>query len=71
MLIIPAHHRAISDVSGAGDTVISIATLCLAIKLPFKSIAEISNIAGGLVCEQVGVVPVDRELLLSEVVNKL
>ena len=71
MVIIPAHHRAISDVSGAGDTVISIATLCLAIKLPFKSIAEISNIAGGLVCEQVGVVPVDRELLLSEVVNKL
>lgn len=71
MLIIPAHHRAISDVSGAGDTVISIATLCLAIDLPFKSIAEISNLAGGLVCEQVGVVPINKELLLCEVYDKL
>ena len=71
MVVVPAHHRAISDVSGAGDTVISIAALCLAIKLPFKSIAEISNLAGGLVCEQVGVVPIDKELLLSEVENKL
>ncbi|MFA6201080.1 MAG: bifunctional ADP-heptose synthase [Bacteroidales bacterium] len=71
MIIIPAHPRSISDVSGAGDTVISVATLCLALKLPFKSIAEIANLAGGLVCEQVGVVPIDKKLLLSEVYNKL
>lgn len=71
MAIVPAHHRAISDVSGAGDTVISVASLCLALKLPFKTIAEISNIAGGLVCEQVGVVPINKALLLSEVCNKL
>lgn len=71
MIIIPAHSRSISDVSGAGDTVISVATLCLALKLPFKSIAEIANLAGGLVCEQVGVVPIDKNLLLSEVYNKL
>ncbi|MDD2489191.1 MAG: bifunctional ADP-heptose synthase [Bacteroidales bacterium] len=71
MVIIPAHKRAISDVSGAGDTVISVATLCIAIDLPFKSIAEISNLAGGIVCEQVGVVPIDKNLLLSEVYNKL
>lgn len=71
MVIIPAHKRSISDVSGAGDTVISVASLCLALKLPFKTIAEISNLAGGLVCEQVGVVPINKQLLLSEVCDKL
>lgn len=71
MVIIPAHQRSISDVSGAGDTVISVASLCLALKLPFKTVAEISNLAGGLVCEQVGVVPINKQLLLSEVCNKL
>ena len=71
MIIIPAYPRSISDVSGAGDTVISVATLCVALKLPFKSLAEIANLAGGLVCEQVGVVPIDKNLLLSEVYNKL
>jgi hypothetical protein len=28
--------------------------------------AEISNIAGGLVCEEVGVVPIRKDLLQSE-----
>lgn len=65
-LAIPATVRDIADVSGAGDTVISTATLCLVSGLDIIDIARISNIAGGLVCEKVGVVPVDRELLLSE-----
>ncbi len=64
---IPAHKRAISDVSGAGDTVISIASLCLAMKCSPFEIASISNLAGGLVCEEVGVVPVNREKLMEEV----
>jgi bifunctional ADP-heptose synthase (sugar kinase/adenylyltransferase) len=58
--------RNISDVSGAGDTVISVASLCLAAGYPMETIAELSNLAGGLVCEQVGVVPVDREKLREE-----
>ncbi|MFZ4414655.1 MAG: bifunctional heptose 7-phosphate kinase/heptose 1-phosphate adenyltransferase, partial [Bacteroidales bacterium] len=62
--LIPAHVRAIADVSGAGDTVISTAALCLALDLKAYDIAYISNLAGGLVCEQVGVVPVDKERLL-------
>ena len=66
---IPAHLRKIADVSGAGDTVISIAALCLALKLPNKIIAEISNLAGGLVCEEVGVVPIDKKLLQQEIAN--
>lgn len=63
---VPAHLRSIADVSGAGDTVISVATLCLAAGLPDVEIAALSNLAGGQVCEFVGVVPVDREKLLKE-----
>ena len=63
---IPAHLRSIADVSGAGDTVISVATLCLAAGLNDSEIAALSNLAGGQVCEYVGVFPVDREKLLSE-----
>jgi len=64
--LIPAHIRNISDVSGAGDTVISTMTLCLAAGLDDFTSAAIANLAGGLVCEYVGVVPVDKELLLKE-----
>lgn len=64
--LIPAHLRSIADVSGAGDTVISIATLCLAADLSDAEIAALSNLAGGQVCEFVGVVPVDRDKLLNE-----
>ncbi|REA60364.1 D-glycero-beta-D-manno-heptose-7-phosphate kinase [Dyadobacter luteus] len=63
---LPAHIRHIADVSGAGDTVISIAACCVALGLPSKSVAAISNLGGGLVCELVGVVPIDKELLKSE-----
>ena len=61
-----AHMRNIADVSGAGDTVISVATLCLISGLPLNLIAEISNIAGGLVCESTGVVSIDKDQLLKE-----
>jgi len=64
--IIPAHVRNIADVSGAGDTVTSVASLCLALKLKPEWIAIISNLAGGLVCEEVGVVPVDKDHLQEE-----
>ena len=70
-IFIPAHMRMISDVSGAGDTVISIASLCLALKRTPYEIAYISNLAGGLVCEEVGVVPVSKEKLLKEVLTLL
>lgn len=64
--LIPAHLRQISDVSGAGDTVISIAALALALKLPPRLLAELANLGGGIVCEYTGVVPVKRERLLQE-----
>lgn len=69
-LIIPAHRRNIADVSGAGDTVISVASLCLAQKTEPKVMAAISNLAGGLVCEEVGVVSINKNKLLDEV-NKI
>ncbi len=64
--LVPAHIRDIMDVSGAGDTVVSIAALCLALNLPPATIATLSNLAGGLVCEKIGVVPVDKKQLLEE-----
>ena len=63
---LPSHVRNISDVSGAGDTVISVASLCLAKKVDPDILAAISNLAGGLVCEKVGVVPVEKQILLTE-----
>jgi D-glycero-beta-D-manno-heptose-7-phosphate kinase len=67
--LIPAHIRNIADVSGAGDTVISVAALCLAMKLPTEVIASLANLAGGLVCEHVGVVPVNKDHLYNEAIN--
>lgn len=64
--LLPAHVRQISDVSGAGDTVISIAALCVALGLSPRMIAGLSNLGGGLVCESVGVVPVNKALLKEE-----
>lgn len=65
-LHVAAQPRHIVDVSGAGDTVLSVAALCMALKQDATTIASISNIAGGLVCEEVGVIPIDKEKLLLE-----
>jgi rfaE bifunctional protein kinase chain/domain len=63
---VDAHVREISDVAGAGDTVISVAALCRALELPSVTIATLANLAGGLVCEHLGVVPIDRTTFLKE-----
>lgn len=63
---VAAHPREILDVSGAGDTVISVASLCLALGSDANTMATLANLAGGLVCEKVGVVPIDRARLLEE-----
>jgi rfaE bifunctional protein kinase chain/domain len=68
---VKAHLRNITDVSGAGDTVISVATLCLTEDMPLNYLAEIANIAGGLVCEKNGVVSIDKNELLQEVIKLL
>ena len=68
---LPAHIRDIADVSGAGDTVISVAALCLALGLDERTIAGMANLAGGLVCESVGVVPIDPDRLKEECLTEL
>ncbi len=68
-LLIPAHIRKIADVSGAGDTVVSIAGLCLALNLSPLITATLANLAGGLVCESIGVVPINKKQLLHEALN--
>ena len=62
----PAFKRNIIDVSGAGDTVIAVAALCLASNMDFNDLSVLSSLAGGLVCEEVGVVPIQKEKLLIE-----
>ena len=64
--IIPSHLRNIADVSGAGDTVIAVASLVYAATRNVHLMAEMANIAGGLVCEEVGTVSVSRDKLLAE-----
>ena len=64
--IIPTHIRSIADVSGAGDTVIAIASLVFAATGDARLMAEMANIAGGLVCEEVGTVAIDKTKLFEE-----
>jgi bifunctional ADP-heptose synthase (sugar kinase/adenylyltransferase) len=64
--IIPTHIRSIADVSGAGDTVIAVASLVYAATKDMLLSAEMANIAGGLVCEEVGTVAINKEKFLQE-----
>jgi len=64
--IIPSHLRNIADVSGAGDTVIAVASLVYAATQDAALMAEVANIAGGLVCEEVGTAAINKERLLHE-----
>lgn len=65
-LHIPAHSREIVDVSGAGDAVIAVASLLWALGVPLPAVASTANLAGGLVCEKVGVVPIHLDSLRLE-----
>jgi rfaE bifunctional protein kinase chain/domain len=65
----PANIRYVADVSGAGDTVISVASLALAAGLDIKKIALMANLAGGLVCEKTGVVPINKNQLINEMLS--
>jgi rfaE bifunctional protein kinase chain/domain len=64
--LIPSHLRSIADVSGAGDTVIAVAALVYAATRNVHLMAEMANIAGGLVCEEVGTAAINRQKLLHE-----
>jgi rfaE bifunctional protein kinase chain/domain len=69
--VIPSHFRNIADVSGAGDTVIATASLVYTATKNVNLMAEIANIAGGLVCEEVGTAAINKEKLLHECLTLL
>ncbi|MNU30916.1 Bifunctional protein HldE [compost metagenome] len=68
--LIPTMVRSVSDVSGAGDTVIAVAAMVYELTRDVSVMAQWSNLAGGLVCEEAGVVPISREVFLKELQQK-
>jgi rfaE bifunctional protein kinase chain/domain len=62
--------RNVADVSGAGDTVISTLAVCIACGASIKDAVTIANFAAGLVVEEVGIVPVDREKLIQQILGQ-
>ena len=64
--IIPCHVRNIADVSGAGDTVIAVTSLVYASTKDIQLASAMGNIAGGLVCEEVGTAVINKEKLFNE-----
>lgn len=64
--LIPTTTKNIADVSGAGDTVISVAALCLAAGVDYITLGKLANIAGGVVCGEVGVAPVDKKKFFAK-----
>jgi rfaE bifunctional protein kinase chain/domain len=68
---VPTATRKVADVSGAGDTVISTLTIALAAGASIKEASTLANFAGGIVCGEVGIVPIDRDLLLQTVLKSV
>ncbi len=64
-MVAPALARQVFDVSGAGDTVISVLALCLASGLKAETAVGLANIAAGIVVGKVGTVPVEKHELLA------
>jgi rfaE bifunctional protein kinase chain/domain len=65
----PTKARKVADVSGAGDTVISTLTLSLAAGADILEASYLANYAGGIVCGEVGIVPVDKEKLFTTIID--
>lgn len=63
--ILPTYVRNIADVSGAGDTVIAVASLAYAASNNMATATAMANIAAGIVCEQVGTVAINKEQLFK------
>ncbi|MBU0558670.1 MAG: D-glycero-beta-D-manno-heptose-7-phosphate kinase [Bacteroidetes bacterium] len=63
--------RKVADVSGAGDTVISTLTIALTAGANIAEAAYLANFAGGLVCEEIGIVPIDVDKLFTRLLAEL
>ncbi len=62
--------RKVADVSGAGDTVISTLTMGLASGAGILEASYLANYAGGLVCEEVGIVPIEIDKLFETILRE-
>jgi rfaE bifunctional protein kinase chain/domain len=62
---VPTKARRVADVSGAGDTVIATLTVALSSGATVKEAAALANFAGGIVCGEVGIVPIDKQVLFD------
>ena len=68
---VPTKAVKVHDVSGAGDTVIATLAVAVAAGGDFREAATIANHAAGLVCGEVGIVPVDRERLFQTMSDEI
>jgi len=67
----PTKARKVADVSGAGDTVISTLTIALAARANIYEASYLANYAGGIVCEEVGIVPIEIDKLFDTVIREI
>ncbi|MCF8261442.1 MAG: D-glycero-beta-D-manno-heptose-7-phosphate kinase [Melioribacteraceae bacterium] len=66
---IPTKARNVADVSGAGDTVISTLTIALSAGATIEEATYLANYAAGIVCEEVGIIPIEKEKLFDKVLE--
>lgn len=66
----PTKARKVADVSGAGDTVISTLTIALASGADIIEASYLANYAGGIVCEEVGIVPIEADKLFNTIIQE-
>jgi len=68
-VLVPTRAKKIHDVSGAGDTVISTLVVAKLAGATLQEAATLANFAAGIVCAEVGVVPIDRDRLWEEIAH--
>jgi rfaE bifunctional protein kinase chain/domain len=71
VLNIPTRARKVADVSGAGDTVISTIAVMLAGGANVIEAVMLANQAAGIVCEEVGIIPIDKKALIESYNSKI
>ncbi len=64
--IFPTQKRKVADVCGAGDGVIAITSMAMALGMEVEDIAYLANLVGGQIVESIGVVPINKEMLKRE-----
>jgi D-beta-D-heptose 7-phosphate kinase/D-beta-D-heptose 1-phosphate adenosyltransferase len=62
-----SHGRQVFDVTGAGDTVLSVLTLALAARVPIREGAILANAGAGVVVGKLGTSTVTPEELVAAV----